>query len=252
MSHATRKQGEAAISSFDDAKATRDELIEEYAPLVKYLAERLSARLPASIEVDDLINTGVLGLIDAIDKFVPDRGVKFKTYAEFRIRGAMLDYLRRQDWAPRSMRRKERHLANTFRELEQKLKRPASHDEVANELGISIDEFNDLMTKARGLSLLSLNRSFGDEEDGRELSETIPDDSERTPFELLKKQEIRNLLAKQIDALPEKEKMVVSLYYYNELTMKEIGNILGITESRVSQLNSSAILRLRGCLEPHL
>jgi RNA polymerase sigma factor for flagellar operon FliA len=239
-----------AISS-GEAQPTRDQLIEEYAPLVKYIAERLSARLPASIEVEDLINTGILGLIDAIDKFVTDRGVKFKTYAEFRIRGAMLDYLRRQDWAPRSMRRKERELSGVFRALEQKLKRPATHEEAAEALNLNMEEFSDLLYKARGLSLLSLNRpkaEDGDEE-VKELGEFIPGEPEKNPYELLKRQEVRDLLAGQIDALPEKERMVVSLYYYNELTMKEVGKVLGVTESRVSQLHSSAILRLRGFLE---
>ncbi len=244
-------RGETAISASESQKS-RDELIEEYAPLVKYIAERLSARLPASIDVEDLISTGVLGLIDAIDKFVPDRGVKFKTYAEFRIRGAMLDYLRRQDWAPRSMRRKERELAQVFRQLEQKLKRPATHEEAAEAMGLTMEEFNNLLYKARGLSLLSLNRPSGevdDDEEARELGEYIPDDPDKNPFELLKKQEVRELLARKIDELPEKEAMVIKLYYFNELTMKEVGKILGVTESRVSQLHSAAILRLRGLLE---
>lgn len=218
---------------------------------MKYIAERLSARLPSSIEVEDLINTGVIGLIDAIDKFVPDRGVKFKTYAEFRVRGAMLDYLRRQDWAPRSMRRKEKELSKVFRNLEQELKRPATHEEAAGAMGIDMEEFSELLYKARGLSLLSLNRPTSDdgEDEVKELGDFIPDESEKDPHELLRKQEVRDLLAAQIDTLPEKERMAVSLYYFNELTMKEVGKILGVTESRVSQLHSSAILRLRGALE---
>lgn len=236
----------------DDSALPRDELIERYAPLVKYIAERLSARLPASIEVEDLISTGVIGLIDALDKFVPDKGVKFKTYAEFRVRGAMLDYLRRQDWAPRSMRRKERQLSQIFRELEQKLKRPATHEEVADEMGVTMDEFADLLNKARGLSLLSLNKGRDDGGDESELLDTIPDEPDNTPFEILKTQEVRDLIARKINGLPEKERMVVSLYYYNELTMKEIGTALGVTESRVSQLHSSAILRLKGHLEAHV
>ncbi len=193
----------------------------------------------------------MLGLIDAIDKFVHDRGVKFKTYAEFRIRGAMLDYLRRQDWAPRSMRRKEKTLAQVFRQLEQKLQRPATHEEAAEAMGLTMEEFSSLLYKARGLSLLSLNRPKADEgdEEVKELGEFIPDDAEKSPYELLKKQEIRDVLAQQIDNLPEKERMAVSLYYFNELTMKEVGKILGVTESRVSQLHSSAVLRLRGFLE---
>ncbi len=201
--------------------------------------------------MEDLINTGVLGLIDAIDKFVTERGVKFKTYAEFRIRGAMLDYLRRQDWAPRSMRRKEKELSTVFRRLEQKLKRQATHEEAAAEMGVPMEEFNSLLYKARGLSLLSLNRPRSDDgdEEVKELGDYIPDEPENSPYELLKKQEVRDVIALQIDGLPEKERMVVSLYYFNELTMKEVGHILGVTESRVSQLHSSAILRLRGFLD---
>jgi RNA polymerase sigma factor FliA len=166
----------------------------------------------------------------------------------------MLDYLRRQDWAPRSMRRKERQLSQIFRELEQRLKRPATHEEVADEMGVTMDEFADLLNKARGLSLLSLNRPRGDEagDDDSELMDSIPDEPEHAPFEILKRQEVRDLIARKINGLPEKERMVVSLYYYNELTMKEIGAALGVTESRVSQLHSSAILRLKGDLAAHV
>lgn len=163
----------------------------------------------------------------------------------------MLDYLRRQDWAPRSMRRKEKELAQVFRQLEQTLKRSATHEEAAEAMGLPMQVFNDVLYKARGLSLLSLNRPKTDEgdEEVKELGDFIPEDQEKSPFELLKKQEVRDLLAEQIDELPEKECMVVSLYYFSELTMKEVGKILGVTESRVSQLHSAAILRLRGFLE---
>jgi len=152
------------------------------------------------------------------------------------------------------MRRKEKYLSHVFRELEQKLQRPASHEEVANAIGIDMEAFSDLLTKARGLTLLSLNRPKGEDGDDEswELVDSIPDEPDQSPFEILKRQEIKDLLAKQIDALPEKERMVVSLYYYNELTMKEVGEILGVTESRVSQLHSAAILRLRGHIEAHL
>lgn len=204
--------------------------------------------------MEDLINTGVIGLIDAINKFVADRGVKFKTYAEFRIRGSMLDYLRRQDWAPRSMRRKEKDLSRAFNELEQHHKRPARHQEVAEHLGIEINEFNEMLYQARGLTLLSLNRPTSEsiEEGNKELGESIPDKEGKTPFDLLNKQETQDFIADRIDNLPEKERLVISLYYYNELTMKEIGKVIDVTESRVSQLHSSAILRLRGWLESQL
>lgn len=166
----------------------------------------------------------------------------------------MLDYLRRQDWAPRSMRRKEKHLSRAFHDLEQQLQRPAKHEEVAKELGVDIKDFNDLLYQARGLTLLSLNRPTSEsmESGSKELSDTIADEPDKTPFELLRKQETREMVADRIDKLPEKERLVISLYYYNELTMKEIGKILEVTESRVSQLHSSAVLRLRGFLESHL
>ncbi|TLN09858.1 FliA/WhiG family RNA polymerase sigma factor [bacterium] len=197
-----------------------------------------------------MINTGMLGLIDAIDKFVPDRGVKFHTYAEFRIRGAMLDYLRQQDWAPRSMRRKEKELARTIRDLEQRLGRPATNDELAKELGITQAELGDLFSKARGLSLLSLNRPRAEdgEEEESELGECIADAPEKSPAQVFEKEEVKNLLSGQIGSLPERERQVVSLYYYHDKTMKEVGTALGITESRVSQLHTSAMLRLKARL----
>jgi len=247
------RQGEAAISTqTPHDTASRDALIEEYAPLVRYIAERLCVRLPAFVDNEDLVGTGMLGLMDAIEKFVPDRGVKFRTYAEFRIRGAMLDYLRRQDWATRSLRRKEKELSRAARELEQELHRPATHEEIAKRLNVSTEQLNDLLFKAKGLSLLSLNRPQGDGpgEEERELAESIPDETTRGPYEMLEKQEVRDLLSDHIHALPEKERLVVTMYYFQDLTMKEVGKSLGVTESRVSQLHSSAILRLKGRLEP--
>ena len=215
---------------------------------MRYVTDRLRARLPAHVESEDLFNTGVLGLIDAIEKFIPDRGVKFRTYAEFRIRGAMLDYLRSQDWAPRSVRRREKEIARAVTLLEQRLGKPPTHEEIAAELGITIEKLRDIFNKARGLSLLSLNRSKSDEneEEDAELGEFIPDAPEMAPPNLLENDEIKELLAKNIGSLPERERAVIELYYFGELTMREVGLKLGVTESRVRQLHSSAVLRLKG------
>ena len=228
--------------------ATREELVIEYTPLVRYVTDRLRARLPAHVESEDLFNTGVLGLIDAVEKFIPDRGVKFRTYAEFRIRGAMLDYLRSQDWAPRSVRRREKEMTKAVKALEQRLGHPPTHEEIAKELGISIEQLRDLLNKARGLSLLSLNRAKSDENDEEEaeLGEFIPDAPENGPSNILETDEIKSFLAKNIDSLPQREREVIELYYFKELTMREVGEQLGVTESRVSQLHSSAVIRLKG------
>ncbi len=241
--------GETIISDQDSLQASRNQLVAQYTPLVRYVADRLCARLPPCVDSEDIVHTGILGLMDAIDKFVPDRGVKFSTYAEFRIRGAMLDYLRRQDWAPRSIRRREKELSRVAQRLEQTHQRPPTHDEIAQELGISTDQLSDLLGKAKGLTLLSLNRPRAEEgEEERELAETIPDEEGRDPHEMLEKEEVRTLLSGHIHTLPEKERTVVFLYYFKDMTMKDVGKTMGVTESRVSQLHSSAILRLKGKL----
>ncbi len=232
----------------------RNELIIKYAPLIKYVAGRLAMRLPPNVDINDLISAGVMGLIDAINRFDPSRNIQFKTFAEFRIRGAMLDELRSLDWVPRSVRKKAALLEKTYQELEQQLGRPAEDEEVAEALGITIDEFYHLLEETKNISFIdieNIKRKIPDlnEED---IFDLIEDPDQPDPFEDCELQELRDILAEAIDELPEKEKLVLSLYYYEGLTMREIGEILGYTESRISQLHSKALTRLRGKLKGRL
>jgi RNA polymerase sigma factor for flagellar operon FliA len=205
-------------------------------------------RLPSHIDLDDLHSTGVIGLMDAIEKFDPDKNCKFKTYAEFRIKGAILDQLRSLDWVPRSVRQKSRKLEHAYGEVEQRLGRQATEEEVADSLGLQIEKFHDLLNQVRGISLVNLEEIRGTNADGDRtgtFADIIEDVTAENPFETLKTVETKNVIADTIGGLPEKERLVVSLYYYEDLNMKEIGNILGITESRVCQIHTKAVLRLR-------
>ena len=237
---------EASKSSLD----RRNEMILEYLPLVKFIAGRIACRLPSHIEVGDLINSGIIGLIDAIEKFDASRKIKFKTYAEFRIKGAILDELRALDWVPRSTRQKASKLERAYSELEQKLGRSASDAEMMEFLGINNEEFDTLVREARGVALISLDelQSDNDENFERNLLEYLADPENLSPSQIMNLDQVYRIIADTIDQLPEKERLVISLYYYEELTMKEIGEILTITESRVSQIHTKAILRLRGRL----
>ena len=223
----------------------RERLIVEYAPLVKYIANRIAMRLPPHIEVSDLINAGVIGLIDAIEKFDPDKEVKFKTYAEIRIRGAILDELRSMDWIPRSIRKVINKLVNAYHELEQELGRPAKDEEIAELLGLQMEEFYKLLKHSAGAPLISLDVMVDHDDKRRDILSCLVDPKTTDAFGVLGLNELKDSIAGAIDDLPEKEKQVVSLYYYDELTMKEIGEVLDLTESRVSQIHTKAILRLR-------
>jgi RNA polymerase sigma factor for flagellar operon FliA len=225
----------------------REALIEAHLPQVKFIAERLVAKLPPSVDRDDLIGAGVLGLLDAVDKYDPGRGVLFKTYAEMRVRGAMLDSLRGMDWAPRSVRRRAREVEAAYRDLERAHGRAAEEEEVCAALGLSVTEFQALLHELRGLTVVGFDSE--DDEDGTSVQQ-IPDDPERSPLQRYEATEARNRLAAAIDRLPERERQVVALYYIEELTMKETGAALGVTESRVSQLHTQAVLRLRAALSP--
>ena len=228
----------------------RNVMVVDNLPLVKYVAGRIAGRLPSHIELDDLINAGIIGLIDAIDKFDASRKIKFKTYAEFRIKGAILDELRALDWVPRSTRQKASRIERAFAELEQKLGRMASDHEIVEFLGVPYDDYHAMLMEARGISLISLDELHGegDENAERNLLEFLTDPDYVDPSETLNLDQVYRIVAECIDLLPEKERLVISLYYYDELTMKEIGEILEITESRVSQIHTKAILRLRGRL----
>ena len=234
---------EAKRISLDD----KDHLILEYAPTIKYIAQRIAARLPPHISVDDLMNAGVIGLMDAIEKFDSSRDNTFKTYAEFRIRGAMLDELRGLDWVPRSVRQKESALDRAYESLERRLGRSASDEEVAEALGIQLHEFYEWLNQVKGVSLLSLEGLGMRSTDGEAINllEILPSDDTKSPPQMMLANRLKEVVARSIDDLPYQEKVVVSLYYYEELTMKEIGKVLEITESRVSQIHTKAILHLR-------
>jgi RNA polymerase sigma factor for flagellar operon FliA len=225
----------------------REELILKYSPLIKYVAGKLAMRLPPNISQDDLISSGVIGLMDAIEKFDSSKKIRFKTYAEFRIRGAILDELRSLDWVPRSIRKKATELEKTYHYLEKVLNRPPKDKEVAKALDISIEKFHKLLDKTKNVTFLdieTIRRRMPDNNE-EDLFDLIGNDNEINPFTLLNKTEIKEILAKAITSLPEKEKIVVSLYYYEDLTMREIGEIMGYTESRISQMHTKAMLRLR-------
>jgi RNA polymerase sigma factor FliA len=229
----------------------RAKVINEFSPLIKYIASRIAIRLPPHIDLNDLINAGVIGLIDAIEKFDATKQIKFKTYAEFRIRGAILDELRSMDWVPRSVRQKARKVEDAYSRLEYSLGRPASDAEVAGEMGVDIDSFHKLLSETASVSLLSLDDLGEDDADlsKRNLLEYILQDEKDWPSHKIRYAEVREIVAKGIIALPDKERMVISLYYYDELTMKEIGHVLKFTESRVSQIHTKAILRLRSKMQ---
>ncbi len=239
----------------DEETRKRDKLILEHLPQIRYIAQRIAVRVPPEVQLDDLISAGVIGLLDAVDKFDEDKGVKFKTYAEVRIRGAILDSLRGLDWAPRSLRKKSRLVEQTYARLEQKLGRAARDDEMAEALEMSIADFHTLLDKLNGLNIGSFHMLAieGEPGENEELPlKYVPVSNEESPFESVQRREIREKLADAIRQLPEREQLVISLYYYEELTMKEIGKILGVNESRVSQLHTRCMLRLRGKLQTQL
>ena len=229
----------------------KERLILEYAPTIKYIAQRIAARLPPHIGLDDLINAGVIGLIDAIAKYDPSRDNTFKTYAEFRIRGAMLDELRSLDWVPRSVRQKESALERAYEALERRLGRSARDEEVAEVLGIALDEFYEWLNQVRGASLLSLEAPGLHASDGETLNllDLVSTDEAQSPAQLVQARRLKALIAEAVDDLPYQEKVVISLYYYEELTMKEIGKVLEITESRISQIHTKSIFHLRSKLK---
>jgi RNA polymerase sigma factor FliA len=234
--------------------AERDQLIIQYLPWVKFIALRMAAKLPSHIQAEDLISAGVIGLIDALDKFNPTREVQFKTYAQIRIQGAMKDELRALDWASRSMRQKVKRLEHAYATLEQEFGRPPSSEEVASSLGVEMDAFEEMLDDVKGTSLISLE-DLGQgppSEDKSDLLEALLTRQDQDPLEVLNLHDLKKALTLTIAELPEKERLVLSLYYFEELTMKEVGKVLSLTESRISQLHTQAVLRLRGKLKAYL
>ncbi|MEZ0392360.1 MAG: FliA/WhiG family RNA polymerase sigma factor [Pseudobdellovibrionaceae bacterium] len=227
----------------------KDKLILEYAPLIKFIAQKIAVRLPSNIELDDLISSGVIGLMDAIDKYDPTRDNKFKTYAEFRIRGAILDELRAQDWVPRSIRDKAKLLDKTMVNLEAEIGRVPTDEEVAKALNLNIDEFHDLLNQVRPVSLLSIDESqtFSNV-DKKSILNILEGCKLNNPFNQLNVKTVKDIVTQAIEELPERQRLVLSLYYYEDLNLKEIGKVLRVTESRVSQLHAQAVSRLRNKL----
>jgi RNA polymerase sigma factor for flagellar operon FliA len=224
----------------------RERLILEHLPQVRLIARRIQERLPDSISLDDLVSTGVLGLISAIDHFDPGHNVKLKTYAEYKIRGAILDGLRGLDWAPRQKRRKSKQIEAAIAIAEQRLQGPPSEEDIAAELAITLDKYHEWLVEIRGLNLASLEYAGSDQ--GKDLLHYLPDTGENLPSTLLERSELEKLLASSIELIPEIEKTVLSLYYHEELTLREIAQVVNLHESRISQLKSQAIVRLRGQL----
>jgi RNA polymerase sigma factor FliA len=232
------------------AKGDRDRLILTYAPLVKYVAGRLGSGLPAHVDEGDLVSYGLLGLISAIERYDPDRDIKFETYAIVRIRGSIIDELRALDWVPRSVRSRAREIERAIAELESKLGRAPTDDEIAGKIGISEEELEESLTDISRSSIAALDELWSGGPDGDQVSllDTLEDTSGTRPSDALDETEIRETLADAIARLPEREKLVITLYYYEELTLREIGEVLSVTESRVSQLHTKAVLRLRSRL----
>lgn len=230
-------------------QAEKDKLVIEYSPLIKFIAQKIAIRLPANIELDDLISAGVIGLMDAIDKWDPTRDNKFKTYAEFRVRGAILDELRAQDWVPRSVRDKAKFLDKTMVQLEADLGRVATDEEVAGALNMTMEEFHDLINQVRPVSLLSIDeaQSFSNV-DKKSILNLLEGTKLNNPFVQLNLKVVKDVVTQAIEELPERQRLVLSLYYYEDLNLKEIGRVLRVTESRVSQLHAQAVAKLRSRL----
>jgi len=224
----------------------RERLILEHLSQVRLIARRIQERLPENISLDDLVSTGVIGLISAIDNFDPAHNVKLKTYAEYKIRGAILDSLRGLDWAPRQKRRKAKQIECAIAEAEQVLQRSPTEEEIAAQLEISINEYHEWLVETRGLNIGSIEYAGNDQ--GKDLLHYIAESSDNLPSNLLERSELEQLLAERIQEIPKIEQTVLSLYYHEDLTLREIAEVVNLHESRISQLKSQAILRLRSYL----
>jgi RNA polymerase sigma factor for flagellar operon FliA len=229
----------------------RERLILHYSPLVKYVAGRVGVGLPPNIEQADLVSYGIFGLIDAIEKFDLERAIKFETYAISRIKGAIIDELRAIDWIPRSVRYKAREVEKAYAALEAKLHRTPTESEVAGELGITLDELHTIFSQVSFVNVIALDELLnvgGERGDKLSLVDTLEDTRAEDPVEVFETEETKYLLSRAINTLPEREKIVVTLYYYEGLTLAEIGQVLGVTESRICQMHTKAVLQLRAKL----
>jgi RNA polymerase sigma factor for flagellar operon FliA len=243
---AARAKAAAANAADPPVRVAREKLLERYTPLIKYVVERLSVGLPKNVDHDDLMSAGMLGLLDAYDKFDAGKGTKFETYAVWRIKGAVLDQLRALDWASRSIRRKAREVEASTRRLDQRLGRAATDEEVAREAKMPLGDYHRLMDQVRGAVLLSLDETRSPEDgDSLGLAEIIEDPNVPDVLARIEEEETRMVLLETLNNLPEQERIVVALYYYEHMTLREIGVTLGISESRVSQVHSRAVVRLK-------
>ena len=239
----------------NDDKKAKEQLVLAYSPVVKYVAGRISSGLPAHVEEADLISYGLLGLVGAIERYDPDRQIKFETFAMARIKGAIIDELRSMDWVPRSVRSKMKKIEQVNAQLENKYQRSPTDEEIAKELGMTVEEFHDSLTQISTSSMVALDELWTISDasgDQVSLLDTIRDVKADDPVKSIDKDEVRQRLSEAVSKLPEREKLVVALYYYENLTLREIGEVLNVTESRVSQLHTRAVLRLKGRLQAEL
>jgi RNA polymerase sigma factor for flagellar operon FliA len=233
----------------ETASADRERLIIEHLPQVRLIARRIHERLPDSVSLDDLISNGVVGLIAAVDKFDPSQNVQLKTYAEHKIRGAILDGLREMDWAPKNKRRRAKLIEATIAVLEQRLGRGPAEEEIADELKVSVEEYRQWLYEIRGLTIGSFEFASDDQEG--DLLDYIPDTDDNLPSKTLERSELERVLAQGIEQMPKAERTVLSLYYHEEATLREIAEIMGMHLSRIAQLKSQGVLRLRTYMERH-
>ena len=257
MTHENEQQNEVVMTARGKANRyemeplaaeVREHLILEHLPQVKLIARRIHERLPVSVSLDDLISTGVVGLIAAIDRYDSSHDVKLKTYAEYKIRGAILDSLRGLDWAPRQQRKRAKLIEAAIAALEQQHQRMPTEEEIAGHLGLSVSEYQEWLSEVRGLTLGSLENA-GTEDEGCDLLRYLADSDEQWPSQIVERSELERLLAEAIEKMPNLERTVLSLYYYEEMTLREIAKIVDLHESRISQLKSQAILRLRSYMQ---
>jgi RNA polymerase sigma factor FliA len=228
--------------------AEQERVLLEHLPVVRFLARRIHERLPQHVDIEDLVSAGVVGLLDAFVKFDPDKKVQFRSYAQFRIRGAILDSLRTLDWSPRELRRKGRAVEEAIRALTARMGRPPHEGEVAMEMGVSLDEYQQLLGELKGLEIGTLHMERN-EDSGEEELAYVPGNPEEDPLFCCLRGELEERLTTAIQNLPDRERLVMTLYYFEEMTMREIGLALGVVESRVSQVHASAVVHLRAALK---
>jgi len=226
----------------------RQDYAKQYAPLVRRIAHQMIAKLPANVELDDMIQAGMMGLMDAMQRFEESQGTQFEVYAASRIRGAMLDELRAGDWLPRSARKSQRDIENAIHRLEQRLKRAPVEAEIAQEMGLAVGDYQEMLNEARGAQLLYFDDLGGGDDNDDYLERHVADEG-GDPSDVLRDKRFRGALVAAIDELPEREKQLMSMYYEQDLNLREIGAVMGVTESRVCQLHSQAVARLRAKLK---